>query len=62
MVFSASAVMAKERYGSPYSFLLKQAIWALAGIALMLVAMKIDYRRFKSPAFVFSLLGLTTLM
>jgi cell division protein FtsW len=62
MVFSASAVMAKERYGSPYNFLLKQAIWALAGLALMLVAMKIDYRRFKSPAFVFSLLGLTTLM
>lgn len=62
MVFSASAVMAKERYGSPYNFLLKQAIWALAGIALMLVAMKIDYRRFKSPGFIFSLLGLTTLM
>lgn len=62
MVFSASAVMAKERYGSPYSFLLKQAIWAVAGLAMMLVAMKIDYRRFKSPAFIFSLLGLTTLM
>src|SRR5207249_6215746 len=62
MVFSASAVMAKERYGSPYNFLLKQAIWASAGLALMLVAMKIDYRRFKSPAVVFSLLGLTTLM
>jgi cell division protein FtsW len=62
MVFSASAVMAKERYGSPYSFLLKQAIWAVAGLAMMLVGMKIDYRRFKSPAFIFSLLGLTTLM
>lgn len=62
MVFSASAVMAKERYGSPYNFLLKQAVWAIAGIAVMLLAMKIDYRRFKSPAFVFSLLGLTTLM
>jgi cell division protein FtsW len=62
MVFSASAVMAKERYGSPYSFLLKQAIWAVAGIAVMLIAMKIDYRRFKTPAFIFSLLGLTTLM
>jgi cell division protein FtsW len=62
MVFSASAVMAKERYGSPYSFLIKQAVWALAGIAVMLVGMKIDYRRFKSPAFIFSLLGLTTLM
>jgi cell division protein FtsW len=62
MVFSASAVMAKERYGSPYNFLLKQAIWAIAGIAVMLIGMKIDYRRFKTPAFIFSLLGLTTLM
>jgi cell division protein FtsW len=62
MVFSASAVMAKERYGSPYNFLLKQAIWTLAGIAVMLVGMKVDYRRFKTPAFIFSLLGLTTLM
>jgi cell division protein FtsW len=62
MVFSASAVMAKERYGSPYNFLLKQAIWAIAGIAVMLIGMKIDYRRFKTPAFIFSLLGMTTLM
>ena len=62
MVFSASAVMAKERYGSPYSFLIKQAIWAIAGVAFMLVGMKIDYRRYKHPAVVFSLLGLTTVM
>lgn len=26
MVFSASAVMAKERFGSPYSFVIRQAI------------------------------------
>lgn len=62
MVFSASAVIAKERYGSPYSFLLKQAIWALAGIAFMLTGMRIDYRKLKHPAVVFSLLGTTTLM
>lgn len=62
MVFSASAVMAKERYGSPYTFLLKQAMWATAGLIAMLVGMKIDYRRLKHPAIVFSLLGITTLM
>ena len=28
----------------------------------MVVAMKVDYRRYKHPAVVFSLLGLTTLM
>src|SRR5579859_3075549 len=62
MVFSASAVMAKERYGSGYYFLLRQVGWAAGGIAAMVVAMKVDYRRYKHPGFVFSLLGLTTLM
>src|SRR5882762_6141858 len=61
MVFSASAVMAKERYGSAYEFLFKQLIWAVAGLAAMFVAMKIDYKRLKHPAFVFLLLGFTTL-
>jgi cell division protein FtsW len=62
MVFSASAVMAKERYGSGYFFLLRQLGWATAGILAMVLAMRIDYRRYKHPAVVFSLLGLTTLM
>jgi cell division protein FtsW len=62
MVFSASAVMARERFGSPYAFLLKQVIWAAAGLVAMVVAMRVDYQRYKHPAIVFSLLGLTTLL
>jgi cell division protein FtsW len=62
MVFSASAVIAKERYGSGYFFLLRQLGWAAAGILAMVVAMKVDYLRFKHPAVVYSLLGITTLM
>jgi cell division protein FtsW len=62
MVFSASAVMAKERYHSGYFFLLRQLGWAIAGFIAMLAGMRIDYRRLKHPAVVFSLLGLTTLM
>lgn len=62
MVFSASAVMARERFGSPYAFLSKQLVWAVAGLLGMVVAMRIDYRRYKSPALVFSLLGFTTLL
>jgi len=61
MIFSASAVMAKERFGSAYEFLLKQLIWAVAGLAVMVVAMKVDYKRFQHPALVFTLLGFTTL-
>lgn len=62
MVFSASAVMAKEKFGSPYTFVLRQFAWALAGLGAMFVGMKIDYRRYKHPAVVFSVLGLTTLL
>ena len=62
MVFSASAVIAKDRFGSGYFFLTRQLGWAIAGMAAMTVAMKVDYRRYKHPAVVFSVLGITTLM
>jgi cell division protein FtsW len=62
MVFSASAVMARERFGTPYAFLSKQLIWAVAGLAAMVVTMRVDYRRLNHPALVFSLMGLTTLL
>ncbi|MFZ1008047.1 MAG: putative lipid II flippase FtsW [Candidatus Sulfotelmatobacter sp.] len=62
MVFSASAVMARERFGSPYAFLLKQLIWASAGLVAMVITMRLDYRRYRHPALVFSFLGLTTLL
>ena len=44
MVFSASAVMAKERFGSPYGFLLRQMAWAAAGLVAMIVIMNVDYK------------------
>jgi cell division protein FtsW len=62
MVFSASAVMARERFGSEYAFLSKQLIWALAGLAAMVVTMRVDYRRYRHPALVFSVMGFTTLL
>ena len=62
MVFSASAVMASERFGSAYYFLLRQLGWAVAGLVAMAVIMNLDYRRWKHPAIVFSLLAVTTLL
>jgi cell division protein FtsW len=60
MVFSASAVMAQDRFDSPYTFLLRQLAWATAGMTAMLLGMNFDYRRYQHPAVVFSLLGVTT--
>jgi cell division protein FtsW len=62
MIFSASAVMAKERFGSPYSFLLKQLAWAAAGVLAMVAVMNIDYRKFRRPSVVFTFLGTTCLL
>jgi cell division protein FtsW len=54
--------MAKERFGSAYEFLLKQLVWAVAGLVVMVVAMKVDYKRLQHPALVFSLLGCVTVL
>jgi cell division protein FtsW len=62
MVFSASAVMAKERFGSPYAFFLRQLAWAVAGLIAMLLASRVDYRNYKHPAVVYTLLAITTVL
>ncbi|MBI4165120.1 MAG: putative lipid II flippase FtsW [Acidobacteria bacterium] len=62
MVFSASAVMAEQRFGSSYYFLVRQLIWALLGFSLMLAAMHFDYRRLAQPTIIFPVLGLQFLL
>jgi cell division protein FtsW len=64
MVFSASAVMAKENphYHSAYYFLLRQLAWAVAGLCAMLGLMNVDYRRYRKPKIVFPVVGFTVLL
>jgi cell division protein FtsW len=58
MVYSASAVVAMERYHNPYLWLFKQATWALVGVALMPVVMRIDYRTYRQAGVIWTALGL----
>jgi cell division protein FtsW len=44
MVYSASAIVAADRFNDPYFFLKKQLFWALLGAVAMLVAARVDYR------------------
>jgi cell division protein FtsW len=62
MVFSASAVVAQERYHSPYTFVGKQAAWALMGVLAMLVLMRVDYTNYNSPRFIYPALSVTTIL
>ncbi|OIN96854.1 stage V sporulation protein E [Candidatus Desantisbacteria bacterium CG1_02_38_46] len=58
MVYSASAIMAAEKFNDPYFFLKKQLCWTLLGLVSMVFFMHLDYRileKFIYPLFFFSI-------
>jgi cell division protein FtsW len=61
MVYSASALVALERYQQSDLFVIKQAMWAVMGLAVLAVAMRVDYRTYRNEAFVWALIGLVAL-
>jgi cell division protein FtsW len=62
MVFSASAVMSRDTYGSPYIFLVRQLIFLVLGIAGMFALMNVDYRRLRQAKAVLTALSATILL
>jgi cell division protein FtsW len=62
MVFSASAVMASEKFGTSYYFLIRQLLWAGVGLAPMVLLMNLDYRRLRHPLLIFPALGLQLIL
>jgi len=62
MVWSASTALAQERHGTAFYFLVKQAIWTAVGLVVMSLALRIDYRRLRSPRFVYGVVIATTLL
>jgi len=53
MVYSASSVMAAKRFSDGFFFLKRQGLFAVMGLAIMLVVMRVDYhfwRRMAVPA------------
>ena len=62
MVFSASAVTAREEYGNGYTFLLRQALWLALGIAGMFGLMNMDYRKLRQPGVIFTALSVTLVL
>jgi cell division protein FtsW len=57
MVYSASGFTASTGFGGSFYFVLRQAGWAVLGIIVMLVLMRIDYQRYASPTLILLLLG-----
>ena len=61
MVYSASAPVALDRYGRASRFLITQGMWAALGIALLSVIMRIDYRCYREPVFIWTALAVVAL-
>jgi cell division protein FtsW len=58
MVYSASAVLAEDRFHQSYWFLQKQLVWATIGMAALWVAMNFDYTRLRQPVIIWASLAL----
>jgi cell division protein FtsW len=61
MVYSSSALLALEKHNEPYLFLLKQAVWAGFGLLLVPIIMRIDYRTYRQPGFIWAGVGFVSL-
>src|SRR5436305_7099127 len=57
MVYSASAMIGVELYQQrPTYFLFKQATFALVGLSLMPILMRVDYRHYRQPIVIWTVL------
>ena len=64
MVYSASAMIAVRESGgaSQFTYFYKQFAFTLAGLAVMFVASRVDYRRLSHPVIVYTIFACTVVM
>ena len=62
MVFSASAITAKQLYGNGYVFLERQLVWLAAGLFGMIRLMNFDYRKFREPRIIYPSIAIILLL
>ncbi|MEA4882928.1 MAG: putative lipid II flippase FtsW [Clostridia bacterium] len=61
MVFSASSVTSFYEQGDPYHYLKRQSLWAVIGLAGLLLAMRINYHVWEKTAGVLAVVGVGSL-
>jgi cell division protein FtsW len=62
MLYSASSVMAEQKFGSSWHFVARQAIWVVPSLALMMFLKRTDYRKLQNPAVAFAAIGLVIML
>jgi len=62
MITSASSVVAYERFGNPYYYVVRQIIYLVIGFILMVILANVDYRFWRKPAFFFLVFNILLLI
>jgi cell division protein FtsW len=62
MVYSASAVQALDKHQLSGYVLLRQSIWAVLGVILLLVIMRVDYHSYQRPALIWTVMTVSVLL
>src|SRR3989338_3817534 len=60
MIFSSSAILAKEQFGDTYYFLKKELLFFLIGFVALFFTKSIDYQKYSK--WIYPLLGLTLIL
>ncbi|HEX7152761.1 MAG TPA: putative lipid II flippase FtsW [Thermoanaerobaculia bacterium] len=62
MIYSASAIIATQRFGTPdYHFVTRQVMWLIGGSVIMLVLMHIDVSLLRQPRIIYSGMAMVVL-
>ncbi len=62
MIYSASSVMAELRFGSSYYFAMRQIFWVMAGVAVLMIMKRTNYRLLQSPGVAFTALSVVLVL
>lgn len=62
MVYSASAMMALDKFQQPYHYLTRQLMWAVLGMAVLSIVMRVDYRAYRNEQVIWTLVGVVGCM
>jgi cell division protein FtsW len=62
MVYSASSVVADIRMGSSWYFAVRQLMWILVAMPLLMFFKRFHYRRLQTPAVAFTLMGVVMIL
>jgi cell division protein FtsW len=62
MVYSASSVVAETRQGSSYYYAVRQLLWVVVAVPVLMFFKRLHYRKLQSPAVAFTLIGVVMML